>query len=193
MEKHLTNFFEIVSLELWEKRLADFPPFKVAEHDFKIEVTTPARCRDIASQSSWGANFKVTLDEILRDSDVCFVATKDSRLVHWTHAAFRSTYIEEIGKRIRPNSNSAYIFGVFTAPNFRNFGVASAVIQEASFYLSDKGTDKIFILIDKHNSSMRKILTQAGFKKTGFVKLFRLGKMRLLRCNARIRAMLSSR
>jgi hypothetical protein len=183
--------FEIVSLELWEKSLSGYASSEKLDGCFRIEMVTPARCRIIASQSDWTANFNVSLEEILRDSDICFVATKGSRLVHWTHATFRSTCIQEINKKIQPESKSAYLYGVFTAIDNRCLGIASAVIQEACNQLAMEGTKRVYIIIERHNRSMKKIITKVGFKRTGSAKLSRFGRIKLFHCSPRMRNLLS--
>jgi hypothetical protein len=169
---------KIVKLNLWEKELSSFPYFK-KKLAFEIKALDPTSCEQIASQAYWAANFNISVDLILKDSDICYIATKDSRLIHWTQVTFKSAYVIELNKNTRPDPNTAYLYGVFTALDFRKTGVATAVIQEISSRLTGQGIGKIYILSDK--DPMQKILIKTGFKKIGSAYSIKIGKIEIYR------------
>jgi RimJ/RimL family protein N-acetyltransferase len=188
-----TNILDITNLQLWEKKLDLSSSFDLTKTDFEIEPVDQKTCREMAAQNNWQANFTTTIDEILDYSDICFIAKADGKMVHWTHITFKSAYIAEINKRIQPNSDSAYLYGIFTAKDFRKKGIASAVIEKVADYLTEKGIKKLQVIVDSHNNSMAKIVNKTGFEQIGAVKLVKIGKLKLYRYKGRTKEFLTSK
>jgi ribosomal protein S18 acetylase RimI-like enzyme len=152
-----------------------------AKIDFEVKFLDPDSCKKIAFENKWQANFTVDINEILEDSDLSVIAEVKGHLVYWTQIAFKTAHVDEIERRISVDSESAYVYGVYTAKNFRKVGIASSVMAKVAEHLHERGIRRIFLFVDQHNQSMLKIAGTAGFEQLGKVKLIRIGKLKLCR------------
>jgi GNAT superfamily N-acetyltransferase len=131
----------------------------VTNHDFKIDIKfiDPTECKKIASLNHWQDQFQVDIDKILLYSDLSVVAEINGRLAHWSHVALKSAYVAGIQKKISIHSECAYIYGIYTAGEFRKMGIASAVLERISAYLAESGIKNAFFLTNRRNLSMIRV------------------------------------
>jgi len=189
----VTDFFKVSNLFLYERKLDNFLLLQKSESPIQIYFLDVDGCKKVASENNWQANFTISINEILENTDVCAVAEFNQRLAHWTQISFGGAYVAEIDKKIRVDSKSAYLHGIYTEKDFRKMGIASAVMEKVSAYLLERGISRLYILVDSRNPSMLRVVAKAGFKRIGAIKLTKIGKLKLYRRKGKISDFLESK
>jgi len=185
----LTDILIVNSLFLLEKKLDRFSFVPVNKINVEIKFIDPTDCKKVASENRWQDNFTVDINEIFQDSDVSVIAEVNGHLAHWAQIAFKTAYVAGIEKKISVSSESAYIYGVYTAKNFRKMGIASAVIEKTAAYLCERGIRKVYLFANTHNLSMLKIAEKTGFKRIGMITLIKIGRLKLYRYKGNIKTL----
>jgi predicted GNAT family acetyltransferase len=178
-------------LVLLQKNFTLSSPVDAAHVGFEVKFVSAEECKKIAIANKWQNNFRVDIDEIVKESNLCAVAEVNGNLAHWTQISFGKTNIEEIQKTINVDSDSAYLHGVYTAEAFRKKGLTFHFIEKISDHLCQKGISKLYILIDVQNSPMLKIAEKAGFKKLGKASLTVIGPIKFYKADNEIKNMLT--
>jgi len=70
--------------------------------------------------------------------------------------------------------NSAYIWDLFVLKEYRNMGIGTALINNATVYLKSIGVDKVVLLVNYWNENSKKLFEKLGFKLWGYFLLKRL-------------------
>lgn len=108
------------------------------------------------------------------DADVCIVAKCDGNLVHWTFVAFDQAYVCEIERKICIDPNSAYLYAVYTVPNYRRLGIASNARARIFKYLHENGVQNVNILTRHNNFPMLRALQKESARKIGSITHFKI-------------------
>jgi predicted GNAT family acetyltransferase len=159
--------------------------------DFEVKFTSPAECKKIATENHWQNDFRVDIDEILKESSLCATAMVDGALAHWTQITFGAATVEEIKRKINPGSQSAYLHGVYTARAFRKKGITGHVLSKIAEYLHGLGISRIYIFVDAKNRTMLGVVKKAGFEKLGKATHVVIGGLHIFRVDAEIRDFLT--
>jgi RimJ/RimL family protein N-acetyltransferase len=109
----------------------------------------------------------------LEHSDGGMVADVGENVVGWLFFAQKSRYHEVIDATLKFDSDSAYIYNLFTVPNFRGLGIASNVLDKASRYLNSKGKKRVYITIFARNYPSIRAALKVGFREFGTVNFLR--------------------
>jgi RimJ/RimL family protein N-acetyltransferase len=158
---------------------------------FNVSLISTADCRKIALENKWQNNFSADLNTVFKQSDLCAIAQADGKLVHWTNISFKGAGVSEIKRKIILDSQSAYLFAIYTADGFRKKGITSHVIEAVIKHLQEIGIKKIYILIAPNNYKMLAIAERTGFKKLGKATLITIGNLSLFRADKKISAFLT--
>jgi ribosomal protein S18 acetylase RimI-like enzyme len=153
------------------------------EVDFKI--VQPDDFPKIANKFK---KLEIDAEKMFRSGDMCIVAEANGEIVHWTWVTFKENYVMEMEKKIRiPNSNSAYVYAVYTVPEYRRLGIAPKAMETLLSYLHDRGIRKVFALIHPSNFPSLRYFRKVGFKKIGMIKLIKILKLNLYVCRGETR------
>jgi ribosomal protein S18 acetylase RimI-like enzyme len=163
------------------ERVFDGSSLKVdSKVNVEIKFVNPTECKKIVYDNHWQNNFG-NISDILQDSDLCTIAEIDGSLAYWSQIAFKATYVEGIDKKIIVPPESAYIYGVYTAKNFRKLRVASKALNDTAIYLFERGIKKLFLFTNTHNLPMQRTAKTAGFNIIGKITLIKIGKFHIYR------------
>lgn len=98
---------------------------------------------------------------------LCFIADIDGEIAHYKWVAFDEAYVSELKRNIRFDSNSAYIYSVYTVPEYRGFGLDPTVTTKVFDYLYEKGIEKVYILVSHDNLPSLRVMQKVGYRKIG--------------------------
>jgi ribosomal protein S18 acetylase RimI-like enzyme len=137
-------------------------------------------------------------EERLKAGHLCFLSEKNGDIVSYTWVCFNEAFVDELERRIRIGSDSAYRYDDYTVPKFRGMGILPAVLLTASDYLFQSGIKEIYDLVESNNHPSLRVYLKIGSRKLGeitFIRLFNLRRYRYkaetTRDYARLKEMLS--
>lgn len=116
---------------------------------------------------------------------LCFIAEKNGDIVHYEWISLNETYINELERRMRIGSDSAYIYDGYTVPECRGMGISPKVSGNVFDYLFQNGIKKTYHLISHNNFPSLRYAEKMGLRKMGEVTLIRLFKSRRYRCKGK--------
>ncbi len=126
--------------------------------------------------------FRTNVGKMFESGNTCIVAEIHGEFVHWTWVAFNEAYVTEIGRKIRLNSGSAYMYAGYTVPEYRGLGIAPKAMGKILSYLHKRGIKKAYALIRPDNFQALRYTHKVGFKKIGMIRFIGISKLRLYRC-----------
>ena len=146
--------------------------------DFKL--IQPDNFPDFAKKFK---EFEIDAEKLLQSGDMCIIAEANGRIISCVWVALNENYVMEMEKYIRmPDSNSAYLYAVYTVPEYRGFGVAAKAIEKLLVHLKKKGVRKVYALIHPNNFSSLRCFQKVGFKRIGMVHFVRILKLKIYVC-----------
>lgn len=110
---------------------------------------------------------------------ICFWANLNGVSVHLKWIAFNEAYVDEIKRKIRISSDSAYIYAGYTVPNYRGLGISAKVMEKTLQYLSKMGIEKVYACVHYNNFAMLRVKQKEAFRKIGTVTYTKIFKLRL--------------
>lgn len=174
-----TSVFKRDILLVVEKMLADAG----VKTETKVEVDLKLVQRDdfpkIASKFK---KFKTNVGKMFESGNTCIVAEINGEFVHWTWVSFNEAYVTEIERKIRINSDSAYMYAFYTVPEYRGLRIAPKAMEKILNYLHERGIKKAYTLIRPNNFPALRYTHKVGFKKIGMIKFTKICKLKLYRC-----------
>ena len=121
--------------------------------------------------------FKKKAKERFKAGHICFGARLNGEYVHLKWIAFNESYLEEIDRKIRISSDSAYMYDSYTIPNYRGLGISSKVMEKTIQHLSKIGIKKIYAGVRPNNFPMLRVKQKEKARKIGaitYTKIFNL-------------------
>jgi len=172
-----SNFFRREKFYVLEKTLVD----ACSEIEPKVKVDVRLFHRDDLPKN---AKFKLGIDgdEKFGTNDMCATAEIHGELVHWSWVAFNEAYVGEIERKIRINSDSAYVYAVYTAQEYRGLGIASKAMEKICDYLYEMGVRKVYLYTRHDNFPMLRVAHKAEYQKIGTMRFIKVCKLKLYRC-----------
>lgn len=176
--KHLLRkIFVFEKMFLFEK----FPmaPCHIENED-KVNVRI-AQNSDISILRRNFAKFKGgKAEERLNSGHLCFIAERNGDVVHYSWVAFKEIYLKELNRKLRMESDVAYIYDGYTVPEFRGMGISSLVAAKIFEYLLKNGFNKAYYLISSNNHPSLRVAEKIGSRNIGEITSIRLFKLRKL-------------
>lgn len=114
----------------------------------------------------------------LKVGHLCFIAEKNGNIVNYTWVCFNETFIDELERKIRIGSDSAYRYDGYTVPKYRGMGILPTVLTKATDHLFQNGIKKIYDFVTSANLPSQRSLSKIGSRKMGEVTLIRLLRSR---------------
>ena len=113
---------------------------------------------------------------------ICFGAELNGEFVHSTWVSFNNAYVGPLERKLRVSSDSAYIYDIFTVPEYRGLQIAPKVFSDVLNYLRDiRKIKKIYVSISHTNYSSLRVAKKEGLRKIGAIKYVRICRWRLYR------------
>jgi ribosomal protein S18 acetylase RimI-like enzyme len=112
--------------------------------------------------------------------DKCFIAHQgdDCLGVLWGHSG--NIFVKGAGKKLYLGLDGVYLYGVFTAPNFRGKNVFNSLIYTFFKYYKKRGVNRFFALVHPRNTAMLHLFKKIGFKQQSLLFFFRLFQIGIL-------------
>jgi len=124
-------------------------------------------------------------EERLRAGHLCFIAEKNGDIVNYKWVSFNETYVPELERTIRTDSDSAYIYDAYTVPECRGLGISGKVSARIFEYLFQNGIKKTYHLISHNNFPSLRYAEKTGLRNMGEVTLTRLFNSRVYKCKGK--------
>lgn len=119
-------------------------------------------------------------DRIEGGFDMCFAAVHGDRLANYGWYAFGTVEPEHAaGVCLGLPTNVAYVYKVFTHPDFRGRRLNGAILGEAATVLGTQGVDMILAMIYWSNGASFRSFERLGFRKRGLLVVGPGGPMRI--------------
>lgn len=94
---------------------------------------------------------------------VCYAAWLNGVYVHHSWVAWNDAFLAEAHGWLRFAPGEAYIYDCFTSGSCRGLGIFPAVLSEIGRTLASSGIDRIWIAVERENTSSRRAIERAGF------------------------------
>lgn len=177
----LGSIFRMEKIFVFERTLTDLCFKAKAKAKVDVKLVQRDEFPKIANNLK---KFKVDAEAIFEDGRMCAIAEIDGNLVHWTFVAFNEAYVMEIKRKIRVSTDSAYVYAVYTAPEYRGLGIASKAMEKISCCLHERGIKKAYALIHPNNFPSLRYFHKVGFKKIGKITFIEICKLKLYKCKS---------
>lgn len=119
-------------------------------------------------------------DRIEGGFDMCFGAVHGDRLANYGWYAFGTVEPEHAaGVCLGLPTHVAYVYKVFTHPDFRGRGLNGDSLSEAATVLRTQGVDVILAMIYWSNRALFRSFERLGFRKRGLLVVGPRGPMRI--------------
>jgi RimJ/RimL family protein N-acetyltransferase len=160
------------ALVLWRKvllreRIFVFEKLLPAHPKIGAKVEFDARLAQSTDISKLTQKFGARIKEVIRKGHLCFIAKVGGEIVHFKMVGFGEVYVSELKREIHLDSNSAYIYFVYTVQSYRCLGLDSKVTTKVFDYLSEKGIEKVYILVRHNNFPELRVVQKVGYRKVG--------------------------
>jgi len=166
-----------------------FEKFLTTDSDIKPKTNIKVNLRLVLQPENFPSivnklqKFGIDAEKRFRSGDKCIVATVNGEIVHWTWVAFKEAYVGVLEKKIRvPDTNSAYVYGIYTLRKYRRLGIASKAMEALLNHLHSRGIKRVFVLIHHNNFPSIRYHQKIGFKKIGTIKFIKILKLKLYSC-----------
>jgi GNAT superfamily N-acetyltransferase len=149
-----------------------------SENEYKVNVRI-AQSSDISFLKHNFAKFKgEKADKRLNLGHLCFVAEKNGNIVHYTWVAFEEIHLKKLNRKLQMESDAAYIYDVYTLPEYRGRGISSTVYAKIFEYLLEKGFKRAYCLISSNNYPSLRVAEKTGLRNIGEITLIGFFKLR---------------
>ena len=156
------------NLQLFEKTL---PVHREIEAKVKLKVKLASKSDVSKLTERFGGRGKM---EALERGHLCFIAEIGGEIVHYKWVTFDEVYVSELKRKMHLDSNSAYIYAVYTVPRFRGLGIDPKVTTEVFDYLYEKGVEKVNILVRSSNFPSLRVVKKVGYRKMGEISFLQV-------------------
>jgi GNAT superfamily N-acetyltransferase len=163
------------SFYVFRRDYSGTPPQIDSVSKLNIRLIVPEDIQKISQK------LKVNFQENFSTGNGGMAATIGDDLVHWSLFACHRSYRKLIDGNIRLDSDSAYIFNMYTDPKHRGKEISARVLDAICSHLYRKGITKFYVFILTNNPSSIKSVSKAGFRKIGSVKYFRFLNFRFFK------------
>jgi ribosomal protein S18 acetylase RimI-like enzyme len=126
--------------------------------------------------------FKEKAIERFKAGHLCFIAEKNGKIVNYIWVCFHEAYIDELERKIRIGSDSAYRYDAYTYPEYRGMGIFPIVLVKAADSLFQNGIKEIYDLVSADNFSSLRSYQKIGSRKMGEITLMKLLSLRRYNC-----------
>jgi len=113
---------------------------------------------------------------------ICVVADMHGNIVHSKWIAFNEVYAGLLERKMRMTSDSAYVYGSYTVPEYRGLGIAPKTMEKGFSYLYERGIRKVYSCISHNNFPSLRLAHKQGYRKIGTITYTKIFKSRLYRC-----------
>lgn len=171
--------------EEWQRLTGQPYELWMAERIYQLEEVkpvrgAPGRMRKATEQDRemlhrWFAEFN---REALRENDTSFL---DGMIDRWLHSEMQGLFIWEDGQPVsmagfsRPTPNGITVMAVYTPPESRGKGYASANVAQMSRMLLDQGRKYCFLYTDLDNPTANHIYQAMGYELVCHADVYRFG------------------
>lgn len=138
-----------------------------------------ARARALSEIVKTFKDYRKKANERFKAGHICFGAKLNGEYVHLKWIAFNESYVDEIHRKIRISSDSAYLFNSYTIPNYRGLGISSKVMEKTIQHLSKMGIKKVYALVSHNNFPMLRVKQKERARKIGTITYTKIFKLRL--------------
>jgi RimJ/RimL family protein N-acetyltransferase len=170
----LASVFRRERLLFFEKILA--VPYINA--DVKVDIDVKIfHCDEFSKNVDKLRTLKIDVEKNYGCADLFAIAEIDGKTVHIRGVMLNKINVESIEREIRLNSDSACLYGAYTAPEYRGMGVAPKVSEEIFRYLYQLGFKRGYGYISSDNLPSLRYARKVGYRKIGevnFIKIFKL-------------------
>ena len=157
----------------FEKDLSEIPGPIHPHRGVKIEIGTSNDVPRLTRLLPWWSA-SIFRDRLLR-GNIFFIAQMDHQIFHQTWISFKEEYVPLLNRKIVLRKGEAYLYHIYTAPEFRGMNVFPAVIRNVLRYLKAQGYKRIFFLVDlKAHSSTRAYQRIFGTDKGTIISYWRI-------------------
>jgi len=174
------NVFVKKKAIFFEKVLPD-PNFRMdSQVDVNVRIIT---AEDIPKIEAKFEVFKTaTIEERFQAGHVGFGAELGGEIVHVSWFSFGDVFVDSLRRRMRLDSESAYVYDGFTLPECRGLGIIGKTFSEALQYLyTQRGIKKFYVAISHANFPMQKVVQREGLRKIGAITYTRIMKWGVIR------------
>lgn len=112
--------------------------------------------------------------ERFKKNRMCFIALHQENIAYFGWISFDDEYETIFQIMVRVKDKEAYWFDCHTIPEYRRYGLHSAITTKALIYLKDKGIKKVLTHVMKNNIYSRKAFRKVGFKEKRMVTLIKI-------------------
>lgn len=112
--------------------------------------------------------------ERFKKNRMCFIALDHKKIAYFGWISFDDEYETIFQIMVRVKDKEAYWFDCHTIPEYRRYGLHSAITAKALIYLKDKGCKKVLTHVMKNNIYSRKAFRKVGFKEKRMLTLIKI-------------------
>ena len=174
----LDSVFRSERLLFFEKNLA----VPCTNADVKVDIDVRIfHCDEFSKNVDKLRTLKINVEKNYGHADLFAIAEIDGKPVHIRGIMLNKINVESIEREIHLNSDSACLYGAYTAPDYRGMGVAPKVSEEIFRYLYQLGFKKGYGYISSDNLPSLRYACKVGYRKIGEVNFINIFKLKFYR------------
>jgi GNAT superfamily N-acetyltransferase len=165
--------------EIFFEKVLDDPGFKT-ETKLDIDVRI-VQCNDFQKILDKFKELNIDVEKNYGTADIYAVAEIDGKPVHIRGVKLNWAYVGALERKIRLSSDSAYLYGAYTVPEYRGLGVAPKVTERIFYHLKQNGIKKVYACIQSNNFPSLRYAQKVGYLKIGTITFIKIWKLKLYR------------
>jgi len=107
------------------------------------------------------------------------------KIIGYAKAGQSRVYIQDYKKTMNFPENTAFIYDTYVSPEYRGLKIAPFLITEIMKFLKNSGVKKIGCHIPSWNTASINSYTRVGFKKTKYIRYFKIFGLKIFTANFR--------
>ena len=108
----------------------------------------------------------------------CFVARRNGTIAHVCWAATGNAELDYLGCELELRATEVYLYGSYTAPDYRNMNMASVRSSYSADYFRARGYSRLIAVVQPRNKAAVRAVEKVGYLPLGVVGFVRLGPWR---------------
>lgn len=116
--------------------------------------------------------------ERLKRGHKCFVLRSSNVIAHACWAGIGTARMEYLDCEIRLADTTAYLYGSFTAGQFRKLNLATVAYLEMARHFRELGFRRLAAVVVPHNRAALGPVRKAGYRRLGVIRSVKIGSWR---------------
>jgi ribosomal protein S18 acetylase RimI-like enzyme len=128
------------------------------------------------------AELRIKAKDRFKKGHIGVSAVLHGELVHSKWIGFNEVFSSDMDRKLRIESDSAWVYDSYTVPEYRGIGIAPKAMEKVFEYLSAKGIRTVYVGVSQSNFQSLRAVQKEGFRKIGAITIIKVFRKKLYIC-----------